>query len=140
MKVTLLLSMLTLFAVALTGTAGEVTGEQKPAEASFEGKLVCLGCDLKKGEGARAACSVYGHHHALKKADSSYVSFLENDFSRDLIKGEKYHNQDIQVTGFYHDNANMLDVETFTVNGEKKGWCGHCKAMDSCPFKDKGKM
>jgi hypothetical protein len=137
MKVTLLLSMMTLLAVALTATAGEVTGEQKPIKASFEGKLVCAGCDLKEAEGARAACSVYGHHHVLKKADGTYISFLENDYSKDLIAGEKYHNKDISVSGIYYANANLLDVETFTVDDQKKGWCGHCKAMDGCPFKGK---
>ena len=140
MRVTILLSMMTLLAVALTGVAGEVADEQKPIKASFKGKLVCAGCDLKKAEGARAACSVYGHNHVLKKTDGTFISFLENDYSKDLIDGEKYHNKDISVSGVYYPNANLLDVGTFTVDGQQKGWCGHCKAMDGCPFKDKGKM
>ncbi len=140
MKVKLLLAMMAFFTIALSSFAGEIPGKQKPMKASFEGKLVCLGCDLKKSEDARAACSVYGHDHVLKKADGTYISFLENDYSKDLINGKKYHNQNIQVTGVYHDNANMLDVETFTVDGKKKGWCGHCQAMDGCSFKDQRKI
>ena len=99
-----------------------------------------MGCDLKKAEGANAACSVYGHEHALKKADGSYISLLENDYSKDLIKGEKYHNMDVTLTGVYHKSANVLDVQTFTVDGKKKSWCDHCKAMDGCASKDQEKM
>jgi len=133
-----------IFAAMLVTTATAQTEKaaiaQKGNHASFEGQLVCLGCDLKKAEGARAACTAYGHKHALKMKDGGYISFLENDFSKDLINGEKYHNDSITVTGVFHDKANVLDVETFTVNGEKKGWCNHCKAMDGCPFMGKGKM
>ncbi len=138
MKTKFVLLMVALLAVAMTGFAGE----QKPTEKSFEGKLVCAGCDLKKAEGARAACSVYGHDHVLKKADGSYVSFLENDYSKDLIEGKKYHNKDITVSGTYHATANLLDVKSFSVDGKKKGWCGHCKSMDGCAAKgaDKSKM
>ncbi len=129
-----------LLIIGASAYAGDKEAESKPKQASFEGKLVCLGCDLKKTEGARAACSVYGHDHVLKTKDSTYISFLENDYSKDLISGEKYHDKEIQVTGVYHDRANMLDVETFTVDGKKMGWCDHCKAMDHCPFSGKSEM
>jgi len=140
MKTVASLIMAALLVLAITAYAVDDPVEQKDKHASFEGKLVCLGCDLKKAEGARAACSIYGHDHVLKTKDSTYISFLENDYSKDLISGEKYHDKEIQVTGVYHDKANMLDVETFTVDGKKMGWCNHCKAMDHCPFRGKGKM
>ncbi len=125
--------------IGVTALAGEKAVEPKGDHASFDGTLVCLGCDLKKAEGARAACSAYGHNHVLKTKDGKYISFLENDFSKDLIEGKKYDNKNIKVTGIFHKNANMLDVETFTVDDKKMGWCSHCSAMDNCPFK-KGKM
>lgn len=140
MKVKFLLSMVILLALGMTASAGEETAVQKAQDATFEGKLVCAGCDLKKTEGARAACSAYGHHHVLKKADGSYINFLENDYSSDLIAGKKYHNKDISISGRYYAGANMLDVKSFTVDGQQKGWCGHCKAMDGCAFKINGKM
>lgn len=134
------LVMTVLLAFVIPVYAGDNPVEQKGKHASFEGKLVCLGCDLKKTEGARAVCSVYGHKHALKTKDGRYLNFLENDFSKDLINGKKYHDKKIEITGIYHQTANMLDVETFTVDGKKMGWCDHCKAMDQCPFRSKGKM
>lgn len=140
-KVRLLSATLLLLAVAgLTSVA--TAGESAPAakHATFEGKLVCLGCDLKTADGARAACKTFGHDHALKTKDGKYITFLPNQYSKPLIEGEKYHNQEVSVHGIFHAKANTLDVETFTASGKQHGWCGHCKAMDGCPFKSKGKM
>lgn len=140
MKTRFLLSMVMLLALAIPAFTGHATAGQKAQDVTFEGKLVCAGCDLKKAEGARSACSTYGHNHVLKKADGTYISFLGNDYSSDLISGKKYHNKDISITGTYYADANLLDVKSFTVDGQKKGWCEHCKAMDGCAFKTKSKM
>ena len=138
MRTTAFLLTLALVALAVTATAGDKPAVHK--KTTLEGKLVCLGCDLKKSDGAHAACSIYGHKHALKTKDGKHINFLENDYSKDLINGEKYHNKGISVAGVYYDKANMLDVETFTVDDTMRGWCGHCKAMDNCPFGGRGKM
>ncbi len=129
-------------AVALMAL-GVVAGEAPKVEtkhSTFEGQLVCLGCDLSKSEDARAACKTYGCNHALKTSDGQYINFLQNDFSKDL-SSDKHHNKAVAVSGIYHASANVLDVESFTVDGgQKQGWCDHCKAMDNCPFKGHGKM
>ena len=142
-----IIAITTLLAFALAGTIALAQTEKKetPAKAeqkaaphvTLQGKLVCLGCDLKTAQGARAACSAYGHKHALKTRDGKYINFLANQYSEDLISGEKYHNKDVELHGIMFADANMLDVESFTVDGQKKGWCGHCNAMDGCPFKKK---
>jgi len=121
-------------AVPLLAGKGPQKAQQatKAEQVTMKGTLVCLGCDLNKAEGARAACPAYGHKHALKTADGKYINFLENQYSADLIKGEKFHNKQIEVHGLYYANANQLDVEDFTVAGKKMSWCGHCKGMDGC--------
>jgi hypothetical protein len=113
--------------------------EGKAETVTFEGKLVCVGCDLKKAEGARSECSFNGHRHALKTSDGRYISLLENKYSADLVKGEKYSGKDIEVQGTYYANANQLDVKSYTVNGKEMSWCGHCKKMDGC-MANKGGM
>ncbi|MBN1211294.1 MAG: hypothetical protein JXA92_01845 [candidate division Zixibacteria bacterium] len=107
----------------------------KAEHVSVEGTLVCLGCDLKQTEGANAACKVYGHRYALKTRDGQYINFLENQYSEDLVKGEKYHNKEIKVHGIYYANADLLEVESFDVDGKEMTWCGHCSAMDACAAK-----
>ncbi len=142
MRKTLAVFTLTVLAAVVAVQAGDATDatKEKAAHKTFDGTLVCLGCDLKKAEGARAACSAFGHTHALKTADGQYISLLENKFSKDLIAGEQYHNKPIQIHGIYYANANQLDVESFTVDKVQKGWCDGCKKMDHCPYAQGSKM
>jgi hypothetical protein len=122
-------------AFAGEGQANKKGEEKAEAEhVNMEGTVVCLGCSLKKGEGARAECGEYGHTHALKTADGHYVSFLPNKYAADLMAGEKFHNKEAKVHGVMFANANQLDVETYEVDGQKYGWCDHCTAMDGCAF------
>jgi len=108
---------------------------QKKAEhKTLSGTLVCMGCELKSGDGARAACKEFGHKHVLQTNDGSMVGLLENKYSRDLM-GEKYHGQKMEIHGIHYANANVVDVESFAVNGSKKTWCNHCTAMDGCASK-----
>jgi hypothetical protein len=104
----------------------------KSEMVTVEGTLVCPSCELKKTEGADAACKIYGHRFALKTKDGRYINFLENKYSEDLIKGDKYHGQDIKVHGNYYANANLLEVKSFEVNGKNLTWCDHHEAMDAC--------
>jgi hypothetical protein len=129
---TLLLSLAVLMVSSVMVFADGPKAIKTGKQADFEGTLVCLGCDLKQAEGARAACKAYGHKHALKTDDGKYVNFLENRYSEDLLKGEKYHNQKMKVSGVYYAGAKTLDVKSFQVDGKTKAWCGHCKAMDGC--------
>jgi hypothetical protein len=110
----------------------EMKGEMKAVDGIFEGKLVCLACDLKETEGARAECSVYGHKHALKTSDGRYINLLENKYSADLLNSEKYAGKDIKIQGVYYASANQLDVQSFTVGDKTMSWCDHCKTMDGC--------
>jgi hypothetical protein len=128
-----ILCLMLLFATV--AVQADETSKTKAAHETFDGTLVCLGCDLKKAEGARAACSVFGHKHALKTADGKYVNLLENQYSKDLLAGEKYHDKQISIHGIYYATANQLDVETFTIDGKQKGWCDGCKSMDGCAVK-----
>ena len=45
-----------------------------------------------------------------------------------MVSG-KHQSKVDKVRGTYDAEANLLDVKTFTVDGETKPWCGQCKAM-----------
>ncbi len=100
--------------------------------ATFEGKLVCLGCTLKSEEGARSECSKYGHTHALKTEDGKFITFLENVYSENLFKGKDYHNKEVSVHGVYYADANQLDVESYTIGAVTISWCKTHNVMDMC--------
>lgn len=120
------------FVIVLPLLAGTTETTASTVGTELKGTLVCLGCELNKADGARAACKVYGHKHALKTSDGHYVNFLENQYSDDLINSEKYRDKEITVQGRHFVKANLIDVKSFNVGGKTKSWCGHCGAMDGC--------
>lgn len=87
----------------------------KPKTVTLKGTLACLGCDLKKAHAAGAQCSVYGHKHALKTANGKYYTFLENQKSEPLIKGEQWHGKPIQVTGRVFPGSQVIEVADYKV-------------------------
>lgn len=109
----------------------------KGAQKTFGGTLSCMGCDLKKDAGANSQCKIYGHQHALKMKDGSYVSFMENDHSDLLINAGdgKWHGSEIKVTGTFFNKANVIDVKSFEVKDKTFGWCAGHKNMDQCQSK-----
>jgi len=122
-----------IFFVAISFAVGMVSfAAEKGVHKDFEGTLNCIGCDLKKAEGANSQCKIYGHTHGLKLEDGKYISFLENDKSADLIKGEGIHGMNVKVHGVYFSDANLLDVETYEVDGKTYSWCESHGAMDLC--------
>ncbi len=97
----------------------------------LEGENDCLGCSLKKAEGARAACSIYGHRHALRvtaahAADGhalpelvgQTIHYLDNDASAPLVKGETTHGQRVEVKGRYFGAEHLMDVDSFRAIGQ----------------------
>ncbi|MHC4196606.1 MAG: hypothetical protein ACYSRP_01670 [Planctomycetota bacterium] len=93
-------------------------------EETVTGTVVCLGCTLKKKEGAHAACDVYGHKHGLATSGGELYSFLENENSEELINGEKYGMKKVEITGKVFENAHIIDVEDVSVVEKEKGGYG----------------
>ena len=112
------LALATLFAflamstVALAGDYAKKEKSETATHGEYSGTLVCLGCSLKKSEGANAGCSDFGHTHALKTEDGKYLTFLPNKFSSNLLAGEKFHDKAVAVHGVYYANANQLEELT----------------------------
>jgi hypothetical protein len=119
-------------AKAETASSAKSETTMKTEDVTFDGKIVCMGCDLKKTRGANADCSQYGCNHALKTSDGKYISLMKNKYSKDLMGSEKYAGKNISVTGAYYADANTVDVKSFKVDGKKMSWCNHCKSMDAC--------
>lgn len=112
--------------------------EQAQAEgkhSTFKGRLVCLACTLKDEDGARAECRNFGHTHALRTSDGKFISFLENKYSEELFKGEKYRDKEISASGVYYPEGNMLDVQSYTIDNIAYTWCPNHEIMDNCNSK-----
>ncbi len=132
MRKGLVLNLALLLMIGALAFAGD-KGEQK----TLKGTLSCMGCDLKMESGAHSQCKAYGHKHALKLEDGSYVSFMENDHSEKLINAAdgKWHGQQIEVTGNFFAKGNVIDVTDFKTSDKSFSFCAGHKGMDQCQSK-----
>lgn len=87
------------------------------------GENYCLGCALKKGRGAAAQCSAYGHRHALRVESAKgaqgqdlpelvgqTLHYLDNDQSAPLLKGTEFHGARVVVDGTLFADERTLQV------------------------------
>lgn len=102
------------------------TPQLGPEEVVITGKVICLGCSLKKEKQAKAQCSIYGHTNALiiekiidakgKSIDElkgKVYQFLHNDQSDKLVNDHGYIDKIIIVVGKVYLDANILEVNFF---------------------------
>lgn len=95
-------------------------------EVVITGRIICLGCHLKKEKQAKAQCSIYGHTNAViiekainpegkhvAGAEGKIYQFLQNDQSDKLIKDHDYVGKIVVITGRIYPEANLLEVSFF---------------------------
>ncbi|MFH1854711.1 MAG: hypothetical protein ABH815_05305 [Candidatus Omnitrophota bacterium] len=85
---------------------------------TLKAEVICLGCALKKGQGAKANCSLYGHVNALRSEDGRIWTILENDMSTDLINSHEYAGKQVEIAGKKFGGAQVVEIETFKLIGE----------------------
>lgn len=101
----------------------QATPKLSSDEVVVTGKIICLGCHLKKEKGAQAQCSIYGHTNAIvlekvvdhhgKKFDElkgKIYQFLHNDASDKLIKDHSYTGKILVIVGKIYPEANLIEV------------------------------
>lgn len=101
---------------------GEKKTEEKIAVSAdaktFQAAVICLGCTLKKEQGAKALCSLFGHKNALRTQDGKIWTILENKTSTELINLHDYAGKNIEVVGKKFADAQVIEVNSFNVLGE----------------------
>jgi hypothetical protein len=120
-----------------TGTSAMIKSET-PQQVTLKGQLVCATCSLK-AQGGHSDCKEFGCTQALKTSDGRMVTLMPNQYSKPLMAGKEMSNKPVEITGTLFANANMLDVQSYAVDGGKTmSWCDHCKGMDACKSKTLG--
>ncbi len=133
-----------LVVATLAGLGVDARAQEQAAVAAQEGKQivvtgenVCLGCSLKKEQGAAAQCSVYGHTHALRveratvdgkaapELKGRVLHYLPNADSEAFIK--EHHGEKLALTGKVYPEAQVLEV-----NAQLCGKCGQAKGTEAC--------
>ncbi len=101
-------------------------------EVTVVGTNTCHGCSVKGKHEAQAQCGDYGHNHSLKieyaedaegqtldEIVGHTVHYLENDNAADLIEGEEFHGEQVQLTGRMMGPAATLEVHDFEEPSEE---------------------
>lgn len=93
----------------------------KVVEATVTGENICLGCTLKKEEGAAAQCAKYGHRHALRVTGATaagkdlpemkgwILHYLETDKAQPFVK--EHHAETLALKGKVYPAARVLEVD-----------------------------
>jgi len=115
----LLMVAIALLAMVQLSIAGGWKADKGLDKMSITGELVCVGCSLKKLNGANAQCNLFAHHAlGLKTADGSYWSIIDNAVGHDVIRGHKLlKGKSATVSGWLYPIANMVEFDTINVDG-----------------------
>ncbi|MBT9143329.1 MAG: hypothetical protein DDT32_01784 [Syntrophomonadaceae bacterium] len=85
-------------------------------DGHIRGEMVCPSCVLKKEQGAKAQCSIYGCPLALRLDDGQILTLLENDQSTELVRNKaKYNGKKVEIKGRIFPNTQIIEVESFKV-------------------------
>ena len=123
--VSVVISALILSISAAQTEAGKPCDKGKSVyEATVEGTNFCVGCTLKKREGAAAQCKIYGHKHALKvdkavdkdgkeltRMKGWVLHYLDTEKSQDVLKS--HHGEKLTIKGKVYPKERVLEVNSF---------------------------
>jgi hypothetical protein len=110
----------TALCLALLATAA--FGQTASRTRTFTGTYTCIACNLSKSIGAHAQCDKFGHDYGIRLAGGSFIHFMLNDHSADLVKGGGRTEFPITVTGAYDRSSRTLDVEKYVIDGVESTW------------------
>ncbi len=119
------LGKLWLIAMLVTGVsayAGGWDGNKGLSKITVSGELVCVGCSLKKMDGANAQCNLFAQHTiGLRTADGTLWSIIDNAQGHDIARGHGLlDNKKATITGYLYPIAHMIEIEAITVDGVDK--------------------
>jgi hypothetical protein len=114
------ISLLSLLFCATLASAGGWNADKGLDKVTLKGQLVCVGCSLKKLDGANAQCNLFAHHAiGFKTADGLLWSFVDNAKGHDVIRAHKLveKGKNATVTGWIYPAAHFIEIDSVDVEG-----------------------
>jgi len=114
------LTMVFIFALVSLSFAGGWDKSKGTDKVTLKGKLLCVGCNLKKMSGANAQCDLYAHHAiGFKSEDGVIWNIIENAKGHDIVRGHKLLEKNVPatITGWIYPVANALEIDSIEVGG-----------------------
>lgn len=101
------------------GWAGGWQADKGLDKMTIKGELVCVGCSLKKMNGANAQCNLFAHHAiGFKSADGSYWSIIDNAAGHDIIRAHQLvEGKTAGISGWLYPIANMIEIDSIRIEG-----------------------
>ena len=126
-------SVLAFMVVLITASfvcAGGWDAKKGLSKTELTGELVCVGCSLKKLDGANAQCSLFTHHAlGFKTADGTLWSIVDNEKGHDVIRAhDLLEKKKATIIGWLYPIANFIEIDEIEVPGftkkqiQKAGW------------------
>lgn len=131
MKRSLVIMILLVFGVAQISIAGGWNKEKGMDKITVKGTLLCVGCNLKKMNGANAQCDLFAHHAiGFKTEDGTIWNIIENVNGHDIVRAHTLLEKNIPatITGWIYPVAHAIEIDSIEVEGvsmadiQKAGW------------------
>ena len=122
-----LLLLLAMCSLVMWGATPAIAGGWDKAKGlsktTVVGELVCVGCTLKRMDGANAQCGLYSQHAlGVKTSDGSLWNIIENEKGHDIVRGHGFlDGKQITIQGYIYPVANMIEIESSEVAGVSAG-------------------
>ena len=102
---------------SLAGGWGAGKGLNK---VTLKGDMVCIGCSMKKMDGANAQCNLYTHHAiGFRTADGLLWSIVDNEKGHDVIRAHRLLEKGVKasITGWIYPSAHFIEIDEIDVEG-----------------------
>ena len=109
-----------LLLTATVGAAGGWDADKGLDKVTLRGELVCIGCSLKKLDGANAQCNLYAHHAVgFRTLDGLLWSIVDNEQGHDVIRAHRLLEKGVKasITGYIYPVAHFIEIDTIKVEG-----------------------
>lgn len=108
-----------IFATAPIAFAGGWDNTKGMDKLKLKGQLVCVGCSLKKMNGADAQCSLFAHHAVgFKSGDGTLWSIVDNEKGHDVIRAHTLvGKKNATISGWIYPSAHFVEIDSIEVEG-----------------------
>lgn len=114
------LTVVFLFTMASFAFAGGWDKAKGMDKITLKGNLLCVGCSLKKLNGANAECSLFAHHAVgFKTEDGTIWNIIDNAKGHDIIKAHTLLEKNVPatITGWIYPIAHAIEIDSIEVHG-----------------------
>lgn len=116
----LVLAALAVMLMAGVSLAGGWDAGKGLDKVTLKGEFVCIGCSLKKLNGANAQCDLYAHHSVgFRTADGLLWSIVDNEKGHDVIRSHRLLEKGVKgtITGWIYPVAHFIEIDQVEAEG-----------------------